>query len=92
MSHDKAAKIALRAKKQLPTIYIDEFLNSNSINYRLDVARIKLWNNYSRAPATLLKHHTFNKWRKYILSNDGNINECKNLKNSQIGRNEWFKG
>ena len=52
----KAAKIALKAKKQLPTIYIDEFLNSNKIEYRLDVARIKLWNAYSRAPPTLLKH------------------------------------
>ena len=57
----KAAKIALKAKKQMPTIYI-EFLNSKSINYRLDVGRIKLWNNDSRAPPTILKHHTFNKW------------------------------
>ena len=87
----KAAKIALKAKKQTPTIYLDEFLNSNTISYRLDVARIKLWNCYSRAPPTLLKHHTFEKWRKYILSNGGNINECKYLKNRQIGRNEWFK-
>ena len=62
----KAAKIALKAKKQMPTIYIDEFLNSNSIDYRLDVARIKLWNNYSRAPPTLLKYHTFNKWKNFI--------------------------
>ena len=87
----KAAKIALKAKKQLPTIYIDEFLNSKSIDYRLDVARIKLWNNYSRAPPTILKHHTFNKWKKYILTNGGNINEYKQLKNIQIGRNEFTR-
>ena len=28
---------------------------------------------------------------KYILSNGGNINECKQLKDRQIGRNELFK-
>ena len=85
----KAAKIALKLKKQTPTIHLDELLNAKSINYRLDVARIKLWN--SRAPPSLLKHHTFIKWKKYILSNDGNINECKILKNRQIDRNESFK-
>ena len=87
----KAAKIALKAKKQMPTIYIDEVLYSKSINYRLDVARIKLWNNYSRAPPTILKHHAFKKWKKYILLNGGNINECKFLKNRQVGRDESFK-
>ena len=87
----KAAKIALKVKKQTPTIYLDELLNSKSLRYRLDVARIKLWNQYSRAQSYLLKHHTFNKWRKYILSNGGNINECKKLKNRQIGRDEAFK-
>ena len=50
----KAAKIALKAKKQTPTMYIDEFLNAKSIQYRLDVSRIKLWNCYSRAPPSLL--------------------------------------
>ena len=87
----KAAKIALGIKKQSPTIYLDELLHAKSIQYRLDVARIKLWNNYSRAPTTLLKHHTFKKWKSYILSNGGNINECKKLKNRQIGRDELFK-
>ena len=57
----------------------------------LDVARIKLCNNYSRLPPSILKHHTFNKWKKYILLNGGNINECKHLKNRQIGRDESFK-
>ena len=32
-----------------------------------------------------------NKWRKYILLNGGNVNECKFLKSRQIGRNESFK-
>ena len=67
----KAAKIALRIKKQTQTIYLNELLNCKSLNYRLDVARIKLWNQYSRAPFYLLKHHTFIKWKKYILSNGG---------------------
>ena len=87
----KAAKIALKIKKQTPTIYLNEFLNSKSIEYRLDVARVKLWNCYSRTPPSLLKHHTFKKWKTYILSNGGNINECKKLKNRQIGRDESFK-
>ena len=42
----KAAKIALKIKKQSPTIYLNEFLNAKSIEYRLDVARVKLWNTY----------------------------------------------
>ena len=87
----KTAKIALKIKKQTPTIYLDELLNVKSLNYRLDVARIKLWNQYSRAPKYLLKHHTFNKWRRYILTNGGNVNESKHLKNRQIGRDETFK-
>ena len=65
-------------------------LHAKSMSFRLDVARIKLWNNYQRAP-TILKHHTFKKWKSYILSNGGNINNCKKLKNRQIGRDENFQ-
>ena len=35
-------------------------------------------------------HHTFNKWKKYILTNGGPVNECKMLKNRQIGRNDYL--
>ena len=54
----KAAKIALRVKKQTTSLFLDELLNSKSLQYRFDVARIKLWNQYLRAPPYLLKHHT----------------------------------
>ena len=43
-----------------------------------------------RAPSTMLKYHTFKKWKTYILSNGGNINNCKKLKNRQIGCDELF--
>ena len=86
----KAIKIALGLKKQTPSIYLHEFMYAKTMSFRLDVARIKLWNNYSRAPKSILKHHTFEKWKKYILTNGGNINKCKHLKNRQVGRDELF--
>ena len=86
----KAEKIALRIKNQTPSIYLNELLYAKSMSFRLDVARIKLWNNYQRAPPTLLKHQTFKKWKNYILSNGGNINHSKKLKQRQIGRDETF--
>ena len=86
----KAIKIALGLKKQTTSLYLNELIYAKSLSFRLDVARIKLWNNYSRAPPSLLKHHTFKKWKTYILTNGGNRNKCKKLKNRQVGRDELF--
>ena len=88
---NRANKLALQIKKDVPTMYVNEMVNCKSIQYRLDVARIKLWHKYKRSPNTSMKHGTFNKWKSYILNNGGNINECKKLRNRQIGRDEAFK-
>ena len=78
----KVIKIALGLKKQTPSIYLNELIYAKSLSFRLDVARIKLWNRYSRAPSSLLQHHTFRKWKSYILSNGGDNNKCKKIKES----------
>ena len=51
--------MALGLKKQTPTIFLNELMYAKSLSFRLDVARIKLWNQYARAPSTMLKYHTF---------------------------------
>ena len=86
----KAAKLALRLKRDTRTDYIRELLNIQPIAQRIDMARIKLWHRYKRACPGSLQHNTFNKWKEYILNNGGNINTCIKLRNRQIGRDESF--
>ena len=83
--------MACQVKKDTPTIYLNELTNAKSMQQRLDIARIKLWHKYKRAPIGTMKNFTFNNWKNYILNNGGNINDCKKLRNKQIGRDEYFR-
>ena len=83
----EAAKIALRVKKQTPTLYVYEFLNILSIKNSLKIMQIKLWNKYSRSANNTLINKTFNEWKEYINKNGKNMSEYTRITRSMINNN-----
>ena len=68
----KAIRIALQAKKNTSSFLLNEITNTKTVMQKLKEQQIKMWNKYIRAPETMLQHHTFERWREYIYSNDFN--------------------
>ena len=66
----RAARIALQARQQTPTIYLEEILASKSVKQRKEEAQVKMWHKYSRAPSDFLQHKIFNDWKDYFIEND----------------------
>ena len=56
------------------SLYLREMLNITPLQQRLEMAQVKLWNYFIRAPSTLLKSKIINDWR-YRYNKNGNINE-----------------
>ena len=52
---------------------MNEITNTKTIEQKLKELQVKMWNKYKRAPDTMLQHHTFNRWKKYIIENDSYI-------------------
>ena len=76
----KATKIALQAKKNTPTQMINEIGFIKSIGEKLKEQQIKLWHKCKRSPDNYLQRDTYEKWKKYIITNDKNcIDESGNI-------------
>ena len=86
----KIAKIALRVHKRTPTVYVKHLLNIKTVQQRLEEMQIKLWNKYIRSPPHLMQHHTFKKWKQYIINNGGNINLNKQVRSNNYNIKENF--
>ena len=65
----RALRIAMQAKRNTPTIMLNEIGNIKTIQNKLREQQIKLWHKYKRSPSNYLQNDTFNNWKKYIEKN-----------------------
>ena len=83
----RAVRIALQAKRNTPTIMLNEIGNIKTITHKLQEQQIKYWHKYKRAPHTMLQRTSFEKWKEYIETND---NMCKDKFGNLIINGEKF--
>ena len=93
----KALKIAFQAKRNTPTMMMNEIGFVKTIEEKLKEQQIKLWHKCKRCPENYLQRETFDNWLKYIKANDINcidkygnliLNEAKfyHVSNSPLSR------
>ena len=70
----RAIRIALQAKRNTPSMMLNEIANTKTIVDKLREQQIKLWHKCKRSPVDFLQNDTFKNWLKYIETNDIN---CK---------------
>ena len=81
----RAIRIALQAKRDSPSVMMNEITNTKTIEQKLKEQQVKMWNKYKRAPDTMLQKETFNRWKQYIDTNDHNSKS----ENGEININKY---
>ena len=80
-----AIRLSLRQRSCAPDLFLSETLNAVSLQQRLELAQVKLWSHYIRAPNQLIKSQIIREWEEatQIHNNNNNI-ECYSLKSRKI--------
>ena len=77
----RAIRFALQAKRNTPSVLLNEICNMKSIHIKLMEQQIKFWHKCKGCPENYLQRDTFLNWKKYIKTNDKNcIDDIGNIK------------
>ena len=83
-----AVRLCLRQRSCAPNLFLNETMNVISIQQRLELAQVKLWNHYIRAPKQLIKNQIIHEWQEKTGINGSNeMMQFKgnyNLKNRNV--------
>ena len=80
-----AIRLSLRQRTCAPDLFLSETMNAVSLQQRLELAQVKLWNHYIRAPKHLIKNQIMQEWEEATqIQNCNNIGCNYNLKNRNV--------
>ena len=80
-----AIRLSLRQRTCAPDLFLSETVNAVSLQQRLELAQVKLWHHYIRAPKFLIKNQIMNEWKEVTQIHNNNSIECNyNLKNRKV--------
>ena len=80
-----AIRLSLRQRTCAPDLFLSETLNAVSLQHRLELAQVKLWHHYIRAPKHLIKNQIMREWKEATQICEQKSVECNyNLKGRNI--------